>query len=366
MALPTFVAAGTLASGTGNITPALPGGYAANDIFLLFVESANQTIAVPTAGWAEVTGSPQGTGTAGGTAATRLAVFWKRAIAGDTAPTVTDPGDHAVGRVLAFRGCVASGNPWDITAGDVDTTADTSGSIPGATTTSPDTLIVLAVSNGTDTTTAQASGWTNASLAGILERIDSNATASNGGGFAVATGGKAVAGAYSATSVTLATASVKGLLSIALKPLAVDANNTPGVAISRSLPQSPTPEVGVSIQPEYARSFAQTLSPQVWIEFNPVAVVGNFTAQVPLAEGGTGGTDVNPTLNAVVSVATAQNPVIDASGNVNVSPDEARMVAIPQPPQIDVEAILSIITAKSIPRDPLSGPADKYVMLRNA
>ena len=61
---PTFVAAGTVASGTGTITPALPAGLQANDILLLFVETANQAISITNQNggtWTQVTGSPQGT-----------------------------------------------------------------------------------------------------------------------------------------------------------------------------------------------------------------------------------------------------------------------------------------------------------------
>jgi hypothetical protein len=214
---PVFISAGLLVSGVGDVVPGLPPGTRLNDILLLFVESANEAVSAP-AGWTATADSPQGTGTGGGTTATRLSVFWKRATATETAPTVTDPGDHAIAQILAFRGCVDSGNPWDVTSGDVAAAATTAVSIPGDTTTVVNCLVVLAVSNATDTATPQTSGYANADLVNLTERTDRNSTQGNGGGFAVITGEKAAIGAYGATTATLATSSVQGRISIALKP----------------------------------------------------------------------------------------------------------------------------------------------------
>src|SRR3990172_2304835 len=144
--LPTFVAAGAITSGTGTITPALPTGLQVNDILVLVFETANQAVTIPTPNggtWTEAPDSPQGTGTAGGTAASRITVFWSRYNGTQGAPTTNDPGDHIVGRMFAVRGAAASGDPWNVTAGGVDATSDTSGSIPGDTTTVDPCLVVL-------------------------------------------------------------------------------------------------------------------------------------------------------------------------------------------------------------------------------
>jgi hypothetical protein len=222
-AAPTFVAAGSVASGTGTITPALPAGLQTNDILLLFVETANQTVSIsnPNGGtWTQVTNSPQGTGTAGGTAATRLTAFWSRYNGTQGAPTVSDSGDHQLGRMIAIRGATTSGDPCDVTAGSVEATSDTSGSIPGATTTVGYDLVVLAIATSLPDAngTANFSGWTNGDLTGLTERTDNTTNAGNGGGLAIATGTKTAAGVYGATAVTCANAAVKGLMSIAIKP----------------------------------------------------------------------------------------------------------------------------------------------------
>jgi PKD repeat protein len=221
-ATPTFVAAGAVASNAAAITPALPAGIVTNDILLLFLETANQAISIANQNggtWAAVTNSPQGTGTAGGTAATRVTAFWSRYNGTQGAPTTSDSGNHQLGRILAVRGCVSSGNPWDVSAGGVEATVDTSGSIPGATTTVSNTLVVAAIATALPDAsgTANFSAWTNANLTSVTERTDNTITAGNGGGLAVATGAKAAAGAYGSTAVTCGTATAKGLLSIALK-----------------------------------------------------------------------------------------------------------------------------------------------------
>ena len=245
---PTFVAAGTVASGTGTITPALPSGIASDDILLLFVETANQAVSITNQNggtWAAVTNSPQGTGTAGGTSATRLTAFWSRYNGNQGAPTVSDSGNHQAGRIIAVRGCATSGDPWDVTAGGVESTADTSGSILGATTTVANTLVVTAIATSLPDAsgTANFSAWTNADLTSLTERTDNTSSAGNGGGLGITTGVKATAGAYGATTVTCATAAKKGLLSIALKP---GGGGSPPVAAFSGTPTSGTAPLSVA------------------------------------------------------------------------------------------------------------------------
>ncbi len=222
VATPTYVAAGSVASGTGAITPALPSGIAEDDILLLFLETANQAISISDSKggtWTAVTNSPQGTGTAAGATATRLTVFWSRYNGTQTAPTTSDSGDHQLGRMIAIRGATTSGNPWDVTAGGVEATMDTSGSIAGATTTVDKTLVVTAIatSHPDASSTAKFSAWTNANLTSVTERTDNSVTAGNGGGLGVATGIRAATGAYGNTAVTLANSAYKGMMSIAIK-----------------------------------------------------------------------------------------------------------------------------------------------------
>jgi hypothetical protein len=226
-AIPKFQAAGTAQSGTGAVTPTWP-THLTNDIALLFVESANEVISLTTAsGFVQVTNSPQGTGTGAGTTATRLAVYWCRATSNAmAAPVVADSGDHTIAQILTFRGCITSGDPWDVTAGDT-AAASTTVTVPGATSTVADCLVVLAAANPVDSAADQSlKNWVNASLANIVEVASSNTTSGNGGGFSVATGELHAAGAYGSTTCTRLTSTVQGRMSIALKPPVSGFNGT--------------------------------------------------------------------------------------------------------------------------------------------
>ena len=220
---PTFVAAGAVTSNTTAITPALPAGIATGDILLLFLETSNQAISISNQNggtWTQVTNSPQYCGTAAGTTGARLTVFWSRYNGTQGAPTTSDSGDHQLGRMIAIRGAISTGNPWDVTAGGVEAVSDTSGSIPGATTTVANTLVVTAIATSLPdaSSTAKFSAWTNANLTSVTERTDNSVTAGNGGGLGVATGIRAATGAYGNTAVTLVNAAYKGMMSIAIKP----------------------------------------------------------------------------------------------------------------------------------------------------
>jgi len=218
MTLPTIVAVGAVAAGQGDVVPGLPSGWAANDIHLMVVEQSRvNNWGSPPSGWVLVTNCQQGAGTAATDG--NIQIYWRRAVAGDADPTVTDTINHTSARIIGIRGCVTSGDPWDVSNGGTDTVSNTSVSITGNTTTVADCMIVLFGGTGTDVdSTAEWSGWTNADLANLTERMDDYNSQANGGGFACATGEKASIGAYTATTATLATAGTKAFATIALKP----------------------------------------------------------------------------------------------------------------------------------------------------
>ena len=182
MANPSFQAAGSPVSGTGAISPAWP-THQADDVALLFVESANQAVTLTTpAGFVEVTN--QGTGTAGTASATRLTAFWCRATSSSmAAPVVGDSGARQTAVILTFRGCIASGNPWDVFAGNVAAAATTAVSMPGLTTTVAETLIVNAFSNslGVDAETVRPASLANASITNLAKRLNTQEDGTGGG-----------------------------------------------------------------------------------------------------------------------------------------------------------------------------------------
>ncbi len=220
---PAFQAAGAIAAATGSSSASVAWpAHEAGDIGLLLVETPNNIAGLVITNWDAVPNGDQGVGTANGFAATRLQCFTRRALNNAEANASVSNGtfiDHRLGVILTFRGCVASGNPVNISAGDASTDADASAVvIPGATTTVAQCLVVAICSRQTDSVTAAQSGEANADLTGVAERFDAGSIAGNGGGFSVITGVKATAGPYGATTATLAPASRQARVSLALLP----------------------------------------------------------------------------------------------------------------------------------------------------
>ncbi len=211
MAAPTVRAVGTVASGTGAITPGLPAGTVAGDLLIMFLETSNQTITV--SGWTQAPSSPQSYGAPYNT---RLTVFYKIAVGADTR-TTSDSGNHQIGRIIGItKGTFNATTPFNTSAGG--TSASTPVSIPGSTTSVDECLIVAAASNWEDTGVSGRFGsWTNANLTSITERIDNNTSAGDGGGIGVATGIKATAGDYGTTTMTPGSVGA-AMISLAIQP----------------------------------------------------------------------------------------------------------------------------------------------------
>ena len=71
-----------------------------------------------------MTSSPQFAGTAATAGAIRVGVFWKRDNGSESPPTIADTGDHTIGRIYAFRGCIETGLPYVDPAGQVNSTTN--------------------------------------------------------------------------------------------------------------------------------------------------------------------------------------------------------------------------------------------------
>ena len=116
----------------------------------------------------QLIGAGQEVPTAGVDPANRIGVYWKRAVGADSAPVVTDSGDHTTCQIHAFTGVKQSGDPWNITAGGNDSGInDTTANIPGATTTVANTLVVLIEGTSFDhatSGTAECGAATNADI----------------------------------------------------------------------------------------------------------------------------------------------------------------------------------------------------------
>lgn len=223
MGIPIFVAAGTQAQtanggGTGPVTPGIPAGATTDDILVLYIETANEPVSA-TSGYADI---GVGTVAQANGLVTALTIRWKRAGGSESAPSVSiAAGNHVIARLVAFRGCVTTGNPYESVQVSTDNTTVTTATIQSAAagTLGPDRMICAAVATGTDvTSTTMAGTWTNASLAspGITESLDNWHVTGNGGGFASAYGGKAAQGTYNNTTAVLTTGNTKAMMSFAL------------------------------------------------------------------------------------------------------------------------------------------------------
>lgn len=218
MALPTFVAKGTFASGIGDVTPGLPAGIAADDLLLLAVESAKQAASAPS-GWTQCPSSPQENsgGSAGGSNAVRITAFYRIATGSDTDPTVTDTGDHTTALIVAYRG-VNTSSPFNTSAG-AGYSASTTITAPGVTTTVADCMIVHLIGSDRDSnSTTSMSGWTNAALANVTERHEQTVNAGFGGGIFVVDGEKATAGVVGDTTGTYTVSEEHASITLALQP----------------------------------------------------------------------------------------------------------------------------------------------------
>lgn len=212
----TFVNKSAFASGTAGLTVGAVASVVADDLILLFAESANENIATPS-GYTQVTGSPVSTGTAASAGGVRLAVFYQWATGADTTTSVADSGNHTTAIKIAYRG-VDKTTPFDATpVTGIKTPASTSSSFPGITTTTANALIVHASGLDLDAaSTATTGAATNANLTGITERHDQTISGGVGGGLVIIEGTKATAGATGNTTATV-TSTIQVYLTMALR-----------------------------------------------------------------------------------------------------------------------------------------------------
>ncbi|KKK88756.1 hypothetical protein LCGC14_2739930, partial [marine sediment metagenome] len=224
MALPVFQATGSQAQANGTSATVSWPTHQADDIGLLIVQTSNSPVTLGGAGagdWTLTADSPQGTGTENNVVSTRLTAYWARAT-GSSQSDVTIVADNnvVIGGIFTVRGCITTGDPWDVTAGDVEAATDTANVVvPGDTTTVVDCLIAAIFAHGIDDSVDVINAdWTNGDLASFTQRVEYQTPAGKGGGLSVATGGLATAGAYGTSTVSMTSNHTQGRISIALRP----------------------------------------------------------------------------------------------------------------------------------------------------
>lgn len=182
-AIPTFVGAGTYAHTTvGTLTPGLPAGWQINDIFII-THFSNSTGAAPT-GYTQA-GSRTG----------KLQVYWKRATSSESDPVIAAAG-NACARMVAFRGCATSGDPFEALNAAASGGASTTFKSGGLTTLGDSRLYWISIGRTGDNSSSQYSAWQAFSTEDVTEAIDDGFQDGLGGGTAGAYGGASHARAY--------------------------------------------------------------------------------------------------------------------------------------------------------------------------
>ncbi len=179
-------------------------GHVSGDLLLIFRTTANQPTGgtvPPTGGWAEVSGSPQGTGTAGGIGGAGINIYWKMSDGTETTVALGDAGDFNACRAIVVKGNNAS-SPINASAGDTDSSGTTSRTLPGVTTTADNCLILFFAATDRDNTGASWSAQTNSNLTSTAEAFDAGTATGTGGGLMLWHGVLATAGATGSTTAT--------------------------------------------------------------------------------------------------------------------------------------------------------------------
>lgn len=206
MMMPAYAAAattvshvnvGTVTSGTAAIVVAQPATPAVNDIWIMVVQTSNQSLTVPTnstAGtWTEFTGgsgpSGSGLGIAATSGSTSLRAYWHRWTTATGNVNVADSGDHQLAQIAAYRGVKSTGNPYSVinvgnavaqggaATGSAQTPTALQTSVTGC-------MILLFVADGTDnaTSTMNISTVGSSNTGTVNQRIRTNIATQAGGG----------------------------------------------------------------------------------------------------------------------------------------------------------------------------------------
>jgi hypothetical protein len=207
-------------------------GYAdPGALWLLLVETANQWSSAPTANTTIDEGPPPvidskpmtligniGTGTAGGTASTAIRAYGYRCVGNEESITVPDQGDHQIALAASFSGAKLVGTPWLLGSTAVEASPTTAMSIPGLTTTKPNSWYVGGCALATDTATDQFPTGANADLSAFAKATSLCSTVGNGGGISMYVGKRANVGLVGPTTGIISGASVLAMLSLEILP----------------------------------------------------------------------------------------------------------------------------------------------------
>jgi len=237
-----FVGAGAAAyAANGNVTPALPTGWVADDLFICIVASLDNVNSTLPAGWLAIdAGTNNGAGF-------RFTAYYKYAATGSTAPLVTHAAGSGISAVIvAYRG-VALGMPVNVLgATSVNTPASTTLTFhaTGITTTMNGCRVVeLGSVAGQNVNTVNYTGAPTPT-----ERVDAPNVAARPG-VVVADFLQVTAGATGSRAATITSFLSNGIL-LALTPSSADLVRKDGAYKTYvSAPNSVTSTIGTDVQP---------------------------------------------------------------------------------------------------------------------
>lgn len=214
--LPTIVSVGSAFSSTAVPTATLPGTHTTNDILVLVIQTANEDFTTPS-GYTQL-GPKNGVGDAASAGSTKLCIYWKRDGGSESAPTLSDSGDHTYGVMFAVRGCPTTGDPFRMLGQAWKFTASTTGTADPGTVRTANSLVVSIFAHAIDSASAQGSSPTNSSLANVTEQFDGATTDGTGGGIYILSGEVANPGEVTASTVTWAASTADVSTTIAFVP----------------------------------------------------------------------------------------------------------------------------------------------------
>jgi hypothetical protein len=246
-------------SGTYAVAPTGGNAPDADDILIVVTESCNSASAAGTPsiseiGWSQLCLRSQGDGGAG---VTTMAVYGKRAVGGEAGLWVTGTPNHIDAEMFVYSGCMATGTAW--TVGSTNGAANGNGTMSSVTTVKDNSLVMLICTSTRDAiSSSQFSSWTNSNLTSITEREDKTDSTSAGGGFGVADGFLASAGACGNSTVTIATSEQWCSVHIALAPDTAPAGSIydDSVSIGKIASVSPANNIVMNMAATLARTNA--------------------------------------------------------------------------------------------------------------
>jgi hypothetical protein len=171
----------------------------------------------------------------------RLTCAWLRYTGSETAAAFTKTGTVAFsGRIMAFRGVVATGNPYGATSTRANAASATV-TANAITTTNANAMVVFLANLAVDaTSTTQFSGWTSVGTGAMTEAVDNATNTGSGSCVGAAYGIQATAGTTGTTTATAASSALNSAFLLELVPASTNQTVSPTAISSGEAFGTPT------------------------------------------------------------------------------------------------------------------------------